>query len=86
VLVVNLTVTVGIPTPTPASTPTPTATPTPPPGGDSLWEQAGNTIFYLLGNVGIGTDDPRAKLDVAGDIRLSGDLLPNGDLCIGTCP
>ena len=54
-------------------------------GGESFWEQAGNALYYLLGNIGIGTNSPQEKLDVNGNIRLTGNILPNGDLCIGVC-
>jgi len=38
------------------------------------------------GNVGIGTQSPTEKLTVKGDIGLSGNIIPSGDLCIGSCP
>jgi len=37
------------------------------------------------GNVGVGTAAPQSKLDVAGDIRLTGSILSDGDICIGEC-
>ena len=37
------------------------------------------------GNIGIGTTTPDAKLDVNGDIKLSGDIISDGYICIGTC-
>ena len=39
------------------------------------WQLNGATLFYSLGNVGIGTSAPAAKLDVRGDIRLG----PSGE-------
>ena len=38
------------------------------------------------GNVGIGTQDPQARLHVVGDLKLDGRLVSNGDICIGSCP
>lgn len=38
------------------------------------------------GNVGIGTALPQEKLDVRGDIRLTGDIVSPNDICMGTCP
>ncbi len=39
------------------------------------------------GNVGIGTytPDANAKLDVAGNIKLNGNITSDGDICIGVC-
>ena len=40
----------------------------------SQWASAtGGAISYGGGNVGIGTNDPREKLDVAGNLRLTGN-------------
>ncbi len=44
-----------------------------PSGGSSLWSQNGSDVYYNDGKVGIGTRNPRAKLDVNGSIR--GDRL-----------
>ena len=43
--------------------------------------------MYLnnAGYVGIGTTSPLQKLDVNGNIRLSGNLTSPNDICIGTC-
>jgi hypothetical protein len=38
------------------------------------------------GKVGIGTITPTEALDVKGNIKLSGNLVSDGDICIGTCP
>ena len=35
-------------------------------------------VIHRLGNVGIGTENPGYKLDVAGDIRAQNIILPNG--------
>jgi len=38
------------------------------------------------GFVGIGTTSPGALLDVAGNIRLTGNIVSPNDICIGNCP
>jgi len=35
------------------------------------WINLGNNLYYLLGNIGIGTANPAQKLDVAGNIQIS---------------
>ncbi|MDO8620284.1 MAG: hypothetical protein Q7R64_02970 [bacterium] len=37
------------------------------------------------GKVGIGTTTPTEALDVAGNIKLTGSLVSDGDICIGVC-
>ncbi|MCE2507458.1 MAG: hypothetical protein J4F36_13540 [Nitrosopumilaceae archaeon] len=37
------------------------------------------------GSVGIGTTTPTAELEVVGDIKLSGSLVSDENICIGTC-
>jgi len=37
-----------------------------------------NTMAILLGNVGIGTNNPEYKLEVVGSINITGDYLTNG--------
>jgi microcystin-dependent protein len=37
------------------------------------------TNAIVLGNAGVGTTNPAYRLDVAGDINLTGDLLKNGE-------
>ncbi|MBW2990560.1 hypothetical protein KY348_02530 [Candidatus Woesearchaeota archaeon] len=49
-----------------------------PAGGSSLWSENSGDIYYDSGNVGIGTTTPEAKLQVAGDIIGSGDLILSG--------
>jgi hypothetical protein len=41
-------------------------------GGGSLWQVNGTSIYYNNGNVGIGTSSPGAKLEVAGQVKITG--------------
>jgi hypothetical protein len=47
-------------------------------GGDHIWRTTASAVERMrvtnAGNVGIGTATPAAKLDVAGDIRVSGNI------------
>jgi hypothetical protein len=45
---------------------------------DNDWTETGSNIYRSTGNVGIGTLTPTSKLDVNGDINLTGDLRING--------
>lgn len=45
----------------------------------------GPALLVEAGNVGIGTTTPTEKLDVAGNIKLSGNIVSDGDICIGSC-
>jgi hypothetical protein len=58
------------------------------PGGNivvvpSLWQTDGSNLFRELGNVGIGTISPTAKLHIAGDIKIDGKTLELGAGIIG---
>ena len=41
------------------------------------WKKSGQNIYYNLGNVGIGTENPQAKLDVGVDV-IFGDFISSG--------
>lgn len=44
-----------------------------------------SVVFTDDGKVGIGTRNPQEKLDINGNINLSGNILSDGDICIGKC-
>jgi len=49
----------------------------------------GNNIRMVIDNAGnVGIDDitPQEKLDVNGNIRLTGNIVSPNDICIGNCP
>jgi hypothetical protein len=37
-----------------------------------LWQVSGSNMYYNNGNVGVGTTGPAAKLDVAGQVKITG--------------
>ena len=43
-------------------------------GGSNYWSLVGSKIYYNSGNVGLGDDDPAAKLHVRGNTVVSGNL------------
>ncbi len=47
-------------------------------GADDDWTIADSNIYRTDGNVGIGTDDPKGKLDVAGTLKVVQGIV-NGD-------
>jgi hypothetical protein len=62
--------------------------------GDIRFRTGGTTErmrINVLGNVGIGTTTPTKKLDVNGSANINGDLkvlgniISDGDICIGVC-
>ncbi len=55
---------------------------------DIVYRISGQTILYLdnSGNVGVGTTTPSEKLDVSGNIQLTGNIVSPNDICIGNCP
>ena len=44
------------------------------------------SIKRSTGNVGIGTGAPTELLDVNGNLRVRGNIVSTGDICIGSCP
>lgn len=66
---------------TPIQPNTPWTPPTGPTGpqGEVVWQINGSDLFYINGNVGIGTSEPTALLSVAGDICYSGTMTACSD-------
>lgn len=58
-----------------------------PSGGIIAFREANSDELRIAsgGNVGIGTTTPAQKLDVNGNIRLTGNIVSPNDICIGTC-
>ncbi len=54
-------------------------------GGDSTIKLRGNSGFtsHIMGDLGVGTKNPSKKLDVHGDLRVSGEIESNSELRIG---
>ncbi len=53
-------------------------------GGTGVWVGSGENIYHDAGNVGIGTDNPGAKLDVTGNANISGNATVSGSIGIGS--
>ena len=43
------------------------------------------TFSNETGNIGVGTANPTEKLEVAGNLKISGNIVSDGDICIGQC-
>jgi len=54
--------------------------------GVSPTQRVDISIKRSTGNVGIGTGAPTELLDVNGNLRVRGNIVSTGDLCIGNCP
>ena len=55
--------------------------------GEAMRVRAGGVTRLFVGgsgNVGVGTASPSERLEVNGNIRLNGDILSDGEICIGS--
>ena len=52
-------------------------------GLSSQWTTSGSNIYYNTGSVGIGSTSPQYKLDVAGDVNVTGGFYVNGSAFSG---
>lgn len=41
-------------------------------GSDGIWQQSGDDVYRINGNLGLGISDPSQKLDVDGQLRIRG--------------
>ena len=47
-------------------------------GGIPLWTESGSNLYRTSGNIGIGTSNPSAKLEVAGQVKITGGAPGSG--------
>ncbi|MBL7903915.1 MAG: fibrobacter succinogenes major paralogous domain-containing protein [Bacteroidales bacterium] len=47
-------------------------------GSDGIWQQSGDNVYRINGNLGLGTNDPSQKLDLNGQVRIRGGAPGNG--------
>ena len=50
--------------------------------GDTMWDSISGGIAYPDGLIGVGTGEPTAHLDVAGNTRVRGNLLVDGQVVV----
>jgi len=49
-------------------------------GGGSVWTASGSNAYFNSGNVGVGTNTPAHKLQVNGDIGMTGEIIGVSDV------
>lgn len=49
---------------------------------NGIWQNSANNLFWIGGNIGIGTSNPLFPLDVVGDARVSNNLYVGGGVVI----
>jgi len=55
--------------------------------GNGISDALRKNAFTVLknGNVGIGVDKPTNKFEVLGNVKVNGNIVSDGDICIGKC-